>query len=295
MTPMRNFNRIALCLILFFTAFTITLTNATTEDNYKNDNNFLTNISESTHTENGYKTNIIINPNVVGIYANENGYKLDLAINTHGIGGSHSENGYKLDIIPEKTFPDIPDVAVTKITTKTVVGQGYTTQINATISNQALNYESFHIIIQANTTTIKTQTITLTGGNSTIITFTWNTTGVAKGNYTVTAEATPVPGETDATDNTYTDGWIIVAMPGDITGPEGIPDGKCDMRDIYLVARGFGAEHVTDPNDPRHCQYWHKTPCGSCPHTPNADTNNDGKIDMRDVYVVARNFGKTDP
>ena len=102
-----------------------------------------------------------------------------------------------------------------------------------------------------------------------------------------------MPGETDTIGNTYTNGYVIVAMVGDLTGPENYPDRKCDMRDIYLVARGFGAEHVTDPNDPRHCQYWHTTPCGSCPHTPNADINNDGKVDMKDVYVVARNFGKT--
>jgi len=142
---------------------------------------------------------------------------------------------------------------------------------------------------------IATQVVTLESGASTTITFTWTTVDFVKGNYTISAYAQPVPGETDTTDNTFVDGWIIVAMPGDITGPDGWPDGKVDMRDVYLVARGFGAEHVTDPDDPRHCEYWHKTPCGSCPHTPNADINCDGKIDMRDIYVVARNFGKTDP
>ena len=47
------------------------------------------------------------------------------------------------------------------------------------------------------------QTITLTRRNSTTITFTWNTTGVPYGNYTISAIATPVPGETNITDNTY--------------------------------------------------------------------------------------------
>jgi len=126
------------------------------------------------------------------------------------------------------------------------------------------------------------QTVTLTTKNSTTITFTWNTTGVAKGNYTITAYTHPVPPETDTTDNTYVNGWIIAAMPGDITGPDGYPDGKCDMRDIYLVARAFGSY----PGHPR----WN----------PNVDITGpqglpDEKVDMRDVYLVARNFGKTEP
>jgi hypothetical protein len=215
MMPTKNLSRIALCLILFFTAFTITLTNAITENNYKNDNNFLTNISESTHTENGYKTNIIINPSVAGIYANENGFKLDLSINTQGMGGSLKENGYRLDLTPEKTFPDIPDVAIAKITTsKTVVGQGYSILINITVSNQALNYETFHVIIYANTTTIKTQTTTLVSGNSTTITFTWGTSGFAKGKYAIKAVADTVQGETDILDNSYTGDWIFITRVG---------------------------------------------------------------------------------
>ena len=291
MMPTKNLSRIALCLILFFTAFTITITNATTENNYNTDNNFLTNISESTHTENGYKANIIINPNIVGIYANENGFKLDLTINTQGIGGSLKENGYKLDLTPEKTFPDIPDIAITKIvTSKTVVGQGYTTLINITVTNQALNYETFHVIIYANTTTIKTQTVTLTSGNSTTITFAWNTTGFDKGNYTIWAYAWPVQGETDTADNTLTDGWVYVSVPCDITGPENPPesgkyppDGVCNMRDIGYICNHF----VTKPSSPN----W----------DPNCDVTGptkgvpDGKVNMRDIGEACKNFMKTDP
>jgi len=273
MTTTKNIRRIALCLILFLTAFTITLTNAATEDNYKNDNNLLTNTSESTRTENGYKTNIIINPHTTGILTQENGYKLDLTINTQEISGSHRENGYKLDLIPEKTFPDIPDVAVTKIaTSKTVIGQGYTTRINVTLSNQALNYETFHVIIHANTTTIKTQTITLTSRDLTTITFTWDTTGFAKGNYTITAEATQLPDETDTTDNTLTDGIVYVGIPGDVNA-----DGKVNVKDIFPVAKAFGSE------------------LGQPTYNPNLDINDDGKINVKDIFAAAKNFGKENP
>jgi len=196
------------------------------------------------------------------------------------------------------------DVAVTNATNlKTVVCQGYIDPFKVTVENQGYSTETFNVTAYADkdTTiigdeiTIGTKSVTLSSGNSTTITFLWNTTGVTKGNYTKSAYAWPVPGEADLADNRYVDGWIIVSMVGDLTGPAGYPDGKVDMRDVYPVAKGFGAKHITNPNDPRYCQYWHTTPCGSCPHTPNADINADGTIDMKDVYAVAKNFGKTDP
>jgi len=197
-------------------------------------------------------------------------------------------------------FRYLHDIAITNIVpSKTVVAEGYghVIEIDVTIKNKGDFIEEVNLIFTcANSCVIPyIWSVAIDKGTSLTITFLWDTTGFAKGNYIISAYAWPVPGETDTLDNTLTDGWIIVAMPGDITGPDGWPDRKVDMRDIYPVARGFGAEHVTDPNDPRYCQYWHKTPCGSCPHTPNADINSDGKIDMRDIYVVARNFGKTDP
>jgi len=67
------------------------------------------------------------------------------------------------------------------------------------------------------------------------------------------------------------------------------------MRDVRMVAKGFGAEHVADPASPKYCQYWHLTPCSACPHSPNCDVIYDGKIDMKDIRTVAKEFGKIDP
>jgi hypothetical protein len=64
----------------------------------------------------------------------------------------------------------------------------------------------------------------------------------AYGNYSISAYASPVLGETDVTDNTLTGGWIIVSTTGDIIGPSGWPDSKVDMRDMAYVAKHFG-EH----------------------------------------------------
>jgi peptide/nickel transport system substrate-binding protein len=167
----------------------------------------------------------------------------------------------------------IPNV----ITAKTVVGQGYTSSINLKILNYGMYDETFTLILYANKSIIAMQTSTLTRRNSTIITFVWDTTGFAKGNYTLSAYVWPVPDETDTSDNNYTDGWVMVAMVGDITGPDGWPDGKCDMRDVRAVAKLFGINYP----DPR--------------YDPNCDINDDLKIDMKDVRAVAKEFGKTDP
>jgi len=176
------------------------------------------------------------------------------------------------------------DVAVIGVEPlKTIVGQGYTTYIAVTVKNYGIFSETFNTTSYINTTAIQTQSATLGSGYSSKLIFTWNTTGFVKGNYTINAYAWPVPGETDTADNTFTDGFVIVAMVGDITGPDGYPDGKCDIRDVALVASKFGVNYP----DPR--------------YNPNCDLTGptqglaDGKIDIRDVAVVAKNFGKIDP
>ena len=107
----------------------------------------------------------------------------------------------------------IHDIAVTNVVpSKTVVGQGYSLNINVTAANQGDYAETFNVTVYANTTSIATQTVTLESGDSTTITFTWNTSGFAKGNYTISAYAQPVSGETDTADNTFIDGIVVVAV-----------------------------------------------------------------------------------
>jgi len=123
--------------------------------------------------------------------------------------------------------------------------------------------------------TIQTKTVALTTRNSTTINFVWNTTGWARGNYTLTTYASLVPGKRDTTDNTFTESWVIAAMISDITGPECFPDRKVDMRDVSAVAKLFGISYP----DPR--------------YKPNCDVVYDLKIDMKDISVIAKEFGKT--
>jgi hypothetical protein len=167
----------------------------------------------------------------------------------------------------------IHDVAVTNVTSpKTVICQGYSGNITVKAENQGNFTETFNLALYANTTTIETKEVTLTSGNSTTVTFTWNTSGFAKGNYTIWAYAHPDPPETDTIDNTFIDGWVFVSIVGDVNA-----DGIVDIEDIYLIALAYG----TMPGQPG--------------YKPNLDINDDGIIDIEDIYITALHYGEIDP
>ena len=169
-------------------------------------------------------------------------------------------------------------VAVTSVAPyKTVVGQGYGVNVTVTAANRDLYTETFNITAYANTIIFASQNVTLSSGTFENVTFTWNTTGFAYSNYTISAYAWPVPNETSTADNNFTGGLVAVSIVGDITGPQGWPDGKVTMSDIAIVARAFGSKP------------------GSSNWNPNADINGDGIANMKDIALVARNFGQHYP
>jgi len=162
------------------------------------------------------------------------------------------------------------DVAIVDVTpSKKVVGQGYSLSMNMTVENQGDSMETFNITAYANATIIETKEITLINGNSSILTFTWNTAGFAKGNYTISAEATTILGEVDLTDNVFTNGFVLVTIPGDVNG-----DGKVRVDDILLIALAFGSN------------------CGDLNYDPNLDVTDDCKIRVDDILVAALHFGE---
>jgi parallel beta-helix repeat protein len=191
--------------------------------------------------------------------------------NSDGIG----DTPYYIDENNQDRYPLMTthDIEIQDLeTSKTVVGQGYKENINVKVTNYGVNSETLHVTLYANTTEIETQEITLSSGNSTTLTFTWDTSGFVKGNYTISAYAWPVQGETHTADNTLIDGWIYVSIVGDVNG-----DGKVDLKDVYAVAKAYGSF----PGHPK----W----------DPNCDINNDLKVDLKDYYTTCKNYGKTDP
>jgi parallel beta-helix repeat protein len=170
--------------------------------------------------------------------------------------------------------PWINIIGIINITTfKTIVCQGYSLDITIKILNYGIKTETFNLTAYANAITIQTITnIVIPSGNSTTVTFAWNTNGFAKGNYTIWAYAWPVPGETGTGDNTFIDGIVKVTISGDVDG-----NGAVQLADIVTVAKAYGSK----PGDSR----WN----------PNADIDNNGIVSLVDLVIVAKNYGKTDP
>jgi parallel beta-helix repeat protein len=172
-----------------------------------------------------------------------------------------------------KPYPwDSHDVGITNLgSSRTIVGQGYTLHVNVTIFNYGNNTEIFNVTVYANTTIIHTfENVTLTSRNSTTITFTWDTSSSVKGNYTLTAVADTVLGETDTADNTFIGGWVLVTIPGDVDGNRAV-----NIFDIVRMAGGYG----TLPQNPK--------------YDPNCDIDGDGDIDIFDIVIAAGNYGKS--
>ncbi len=183
--------------------------------------------------------------------------------------------------VPSEPFHDV--AVQDAVPSKSVVGEGFPVYINVTLLNKgtfletfnvSVSYDGFPVILPNGEDHV---TVILAAQDSTITAFTWNTTTTPKGDYTLSAYATPVPDETDVANNNFTDGHVIVAMIGDIYGPNGLPDGKVDIRDVAAVAKHFGVDYP-DPE-----------------YNPNFDVVYDLKIDIKDIATVARHFGEIDP
>jgi hypothetical protein len=177
--------------------------------------------------------------------------------------------------VPQTRGDGVHDVGITAVNvSKTIIGGGYDANVTATVADLGDYSETFNLTVYANATCAASQNVTLASQDSENVTLTWDTTGFAYGNYTVSAYAWPVPGETNTTDNNCTGGFVTVSIVGDVTGPNGWPDGKVDMRDMGYIARCFNCK----PSD----DMW----------KPNADIVDEGIVDMRDIRAAARNFGQ---
>jgi hypothetical protein len=170
------------------------------------------------------------------------------------------------------------DIAVLNVTSsKTIVGKGYLVIFNVTVENQADLISTFNVTLYAdlNSTvigdevTIGTQNVTLAGGNVTIITFQWNTTDIAYGNYTITGYVPPLEAEADIADNTCVDGWVVVTIPGDFNG-----DYYVEIFDIVKICVAYNTRQ------------------GDLRYQPNLDIDGDGMIDIFDVVRACTHYNE---
>jgi hypothetical protein len=175
---------------------------------------------------------------------------------------------------PSRTVSMTTDISITAVftstplsslfTTKTVASRGSTMTMNFTLANYDSYPETFNVTVYANTTVIGTQTVNNVSNRTfTLLTFTWNTTGFAYGNYTLYACA--------ASDN-CTGGNVVVTIPGDI-------DGNFNVRlsDLVLLAQAYGSI----PGDSK----WN----------PNADTDGNNVVGLTDLVILAQHYGQHYP
>lgn len=133
----------------------------------------------------------------------------------HGSDGIVDEpyiiNDYDRDNYPLVKPFSFHDIGITGIVpSQTLVAQGTMLDINITVLNYGLYTETFSLTAYANATAISQTEVTLASRNSATITFTWDTTSVALGTYTLEAQASTVPRETDTADNTFVDDQVTL-------------------------------------------------------------------------------------
>jgi hypothetical protein len=167
----------------------------------------------------------------------------------------------------------VRDVATTLLKkSKTVVGVGWNLVVNVTIANQGALPECFCIELYANTTVVQSVKVEgVSAGVSKIITIKWNTTGYAKGNYSIAVVVGTVPYEADTVDNSYLDGPVKVTIPGNLN-----TDNIVDIYDAIILSNAFNSK----PTSPT----WN----------PNADINGDQVVDIYDAILLANAFNKSE-
>jgi len=91
---------------------------------------------------------------------------------------------------------------------------GETVSINVTVRNNGSAKETFNITVHYDDDIIGTQSVTeLASGASELLTFSWDTSNVEAGTYTIKAVATILTGETNTADNILTDGTVTIEKP----------------------------------------------------------------------------------
>ena len=166
--------------------------------------------------------------------------------------------------------PGVHDMAVTNVSSTTVVGQGYNCRIMVTVANEGTFGESFNFTVYANGTQVNTTQLTLPASQSTTVVVLWDTTGWTKANYTISVEIPALPDEDDLVDNSLSAGIdVCVTIAGDVDA-----DSDVDIYDIVMMSGAYGKKE------------------GQPGYLVNCDIDGDGDIDIYDIVIAAGNYGK---
>ena len=172
---------------------------------------------------------------------------------------------------PQRPPEQDHDIAIMSVLpSKSLIGEGSSMSIDVIVENQGIYDDTTMISVYANTTLIEESPIDLGSAEIAIVPFSWNTSGFAKGSYTISAAASQVGGETDIADNTFVDGKVRVTILGDVQG-----DGQVDVFDLLGVGKAYGSDSTQSS--------WN----------PYCDFNNDNRVDTIDLLELSENYGQT--
>ncbi len=164
----------------------------------------------------------------------------------------------------------IADIAVTAVSpAETVLAQGETLKVNATLLNLGWEPESLGVTLATNGTLVGSVQTSVGFQGTRTISLSWNTTGWSLGRYVLKVTAANLTGESNPGNNVLTR-TVMLTIPGDVNG-----DRTVNILDLVAVAIVFG------------------TRIGSPGYNPNADVNRDGVINILDLTFVALRFGQT--
>jgi hypothetical protein len=167
----------------------------------------------------------------------------------------------------------IRDVAIVSIniTSSNIVYPGRIVTIEVVAMNRGnMTTETFNVTLHYSDNIIGTEQVTLAPWTNITITFSWNTSGLTPcNNFTIWAEASPVPYEINLANNVLHDGWVKIKMIGDVNG-----DGVINIQDIVLITLAYGSQ----PGDPN----WN----------PDADISKPWNIiDILDLVTCSAKYG----
>lgn len=165
---------------------------------------------------------------------------------------------------------DVTIVSVTPSTTEAYIGR----VVNVTVvaSNEGDTAENFTVNVYHDVTVFGTfDVVDLAAGANTTMEFYWNTADVPAGFvYTLKAEASPVPYETNLANNVFFDGAVKIKIIGDVNG-----DNTVNLDDWIAYDAAWGTHE------------------GEVGWNPQADINGDGVVDNADGVLIAQNYRNT--
>jgi hypothetical protein len=165
-------------------------------------------------------------------------------------------------------------VAVTSVVAaKTVIGQGFNCSLTVNVADKGEYNESFNVTVFANATAIGTEKVSALNATCAMtLLCAWNTAGLAYGNYTISAYAQPVTGQTDTSGNTFNLGTVKVTIPGDIN-----EDFKVGLPDLVLLAQAYSSRP------------------GRTNWNSNADLDGNSIAGLSDLVILAQHYGQHYP